>query len=75
VCVTSVSGQRSPIHTMCHSRMPFKPAPLSHQTAWGGDAREAVEALIVANHYLETDLEKLRAAVSKGYAPWPIAAA
>jgi hypothetical protein len=28
--------------------------------ACGGDAREAVKALIVANHYLETDLEKLK---------------
>lgn len=27
--------------------------------ACGGDAREAVKALIVANHFLETDLEKL----------------
>ena len=36
--------------------------------ACGGDAREAVKALIVANHFLETDLEKLRAAVSTGYA-------
>jgi hypothetical protein len=36
--------------------------------ACGGDAREAVKALIVANHFLETDLEKLRAAVSPGYA-------
>jgi hypothetical protein len=34
----------------------------------GGDAREAVKALIVANQFLETDLEKLRAAVSTGYA-------
>jgi regulator of replication initiation timing len=33
-----------------------------------GDAREAVKSLIVANHFLETDLEKLRAAVSTGYA-------
>jgi hypothetical protein len=33
-----------------------------------GDAREAVKALIVANQFLETDLEKLRAAVSTGYA-------
>ena len=33
-----------------------------------GDAREAVKALIVANHFLETELEKLRAAVSTGYA-------
>jgi hypothetical protein len=33
----------------------------------GGDAREAVKRLIVANHFLETELEKLRAAVSTGY--------
>jgi hypothetical protein len=32
-----------------------------------GDAREAVKALIVANHFLETDREKLKAA-STGYA-------
>ena len=32
------------------------------------DARKAVKALIVANHFLETELEKLRAAVSTGYA-------
>jgi hypothetical protein len=36
--------------------------------ACGGDAREAVKALIVANQFLETDLEKLQAAVSMGYA-------
>ena len=36
--------------------------------ACGGDAREAVKALIVANHYLETDLEKLKVAASMGYA-------
>ena len=29
---------------------------------------EAVRALIVANHFLETELEKLRASVSTGYA-------
>jgi hypothetical protein len=34
----------------------------------GGNAREAVKALIVANHFLETELEKLQAAVSTGYA-------
>ena len=34
----------------------------------GGDARETIKALIVANHFLETELEKLRAAVSTGYA-------
>ncbi len=33
-----------------------------------GDAREAVKALIVGNQFLETDLEKLKAAVSMGYA-------
>ena len=36
--------------------------------ACGGDAREAVKALIVADHFLETKLEKLRASVSTGYA-------
>ena len=34
----------------------------------GGDARDAIKALIVANDFLETELEKLRAAVSAGYA-------
>ena len=34
----------------------------------GGDARETIKALIIANHFLETELEKLRAAVSTGYA-------
>ena len=36
--------------------------------ACGGGAREAVKALIVANHFLETDLEKLKAAASMGFA-------
>jgi hypothetical protein len=36
--------------------------------ACNGDAREAVKALIVANAFLETELEKLRAAASPGYA-------
>ena len=36
--------------------------------ACGGDPREAVKALIVANHFVETELEKLRASVSTGYA-------
>jgi hypothetical protein len=36
--------------------------------ACGGDAREAVRALIVANHFLESEMEKLRASVSTGYA-------
>jgi hypothetical protein len=33
-----------------------------------GDMREAIKALIVANLFLETELEKLRAAASTGYA-------
>ena len=41
---------------------------LGTSAASGGDAREAVKALIVANHYLETELEKLKAAASMGYA-------
>jgi hypothetical protein len=36
--------------------------------ACGGDAREVVKALIVANHFQETEIEKLRAAASTGYA-------
>jgi hypothetical protein len=33
-----------------------------------GDAREAVKALIVANSFLEAQVEKLQASVSTGYA-------
>jgi hypothetical protein len=36
--------------------------------ACGGDVREAVKALIVANDFLEIQLEELRAKVSIGYA-------
>jgi hypothetical protein len=36
--------------------------------ACGGDARDAVKALIVANEYLEAEVRDLRAAVSIGYA-------
>jgi hypothetical protein len=36
--------------------------------ACGGDARQAVRALIVANEFLETQLRELQAAVSHGYA-------
>jgi hypothetical protein len=35
--------------------------------ACGGDAREAVKALIVANGFLEVQVDELRAAVSTGY--------
>jgi hypothetical protein len=35
--------------------------------ACGGDAREAVKALIVASDFLEAQIAELRAAVSTGY--------
>jgi hypothetical protein len=36
--------------------------------ACGGDARNAVKALIVANEFLEAQVSELQAAVSNGYA-------
>jgi hypothetical protein len=36
--------------------------------ACGGNARDAVKALLVANEYLEAEMQELRAAVSSGYA-------
>ena len=36
--------------------------------ACGGDPREAVKALLVANDFLEAQVDELRAAVSTGYA-------
>jgi len=36
--------------------------------ACGGDARQAVTALILANDFLEAQLGELQAAVSRGYA-------
>jgi hypothetical protein len=36
--------------------------------ACGGEARDAVKALIVANEFLEAQVEELQADVSKGYA-------
>jgi hypothetical protein len=36
--------------------------------ACGGDARDAVTALIVANEFLEAQVRELQAAVSNGYA-------
>ena len=36
--------------------------------ACGGDARDAVKALIVANEFLEAEIVELQAAVSSGYA-------
>ena len=39
--------------------------------ACGGDARDAIKALIIANHPFETELKKLRATVSTGNARLP----
>jgi hypothetical protein len=62
VCAHQVLGEKA-----CESR--FKALHGAQAIAvCGGDAREAVKSLIVANHFLETDLERLRAAVSTGYA-------
>jgi hypothetical protein len=36
--------------------------------ACGGNARDAVKALLVANEYLEAEVQELQAAVSSGYA-------
>jgi len=36
--------------------------------ACGGDAREAVKALLVANDFIEAQLEELRSSVSAAYA-------
>ena len=36
--------------------------------ACGGNARDAVKALIVANEFLEAEMKVLQAAVSNGYA-------
>jgi hypothetical protein len=36
--------------------------------ACGGDARDAVKALIVANEFLEAQVERLKADMSSGYA-------
>jgi hypothetical protein len=36
--------------------------------ACGGNARDAVKALLVANEYLEAEVRELQAAVSSGYA-------
>ncbi len=36
--------------------------------ACGGDAKEAVKALLVANDFLEAQLDEIRSSVSSGYA-------
>ncbi|MCK1463452.1 hypothetical protein IVB34_35125 [Bradyrhizobium sp. 2] len=55
--------------------MPSSPEPADLDAAanqaieaCGGDAREAVKALIVANDFLEQQLDELRLKVSAGYA-------
>ena len=55
------------------SQPPTEPNRLDAATdeaiaACGGNARDAVKALIVANEFLEAQVEELRADVSKGYA-------
>ena len=55
--VSPMRGMLSPAAVL------IKPALLSYRLL-----AEIVKALIVANHFLETELEKLRAAVSTGYA-------
>jgi hypothetical protein len=37
-------------------------------TACGGDAKEAVKALLVANDFLQAQLDELMAKISTGYA-------
>jgi hypothetical protein len=49
-------------------RVRYRNAPQTTRHSAGRRAREAIKALIVANAFLETDLEKLKAAVSTGYA-------
>ena len=45
----------------------WMPRPTKPSPPCGGDAREAVKALIVANDFLGAQVEELRAAVSTGY--------
>jgi len=68
ICPSRLSGMSSPAPTTEQSDADQLEAAADQAIATcGGDAREAVKALIVANHYLETDLEKLKAAASMGY--------
>jgi hypothetical protein len=72
--LSSVSDLPKGLHNMSSAPNPQSDADQLEAAAdqaiaaCGGDTREAVEALIVANHFLGTDLEKLQAAVSMGYA-------
>jgi hypothetical protein len=67
--MVGVIGRLRVIACRCGSPNRIDSNKLSIRIAvYGGDARESVKSLIVANHFLETDLERLRAAVSTGYA-------
>ena len=44
-------------------------------TMCGGNLRSTIKALIMANEYLETELQELQAAVSAGCAPAQLAQA
>jgi len=55
------------------SQPPTEPDRLEEATdqaiaACGGNARDAVKALLVANEFLQAQIEELHAAVSNGYA-------
>jgi hypothetical protein len=59
---------------MSHSAAPYPPgvdrleaAADQAIEACGGDARDAVKALIVANEYLESEVRELMRAVSQAY--------
>jgi hypothetical protein len=54
------------------SQPPAEPDRLEEATdqaiaACGGNARDAVKALLVANEFLQAQIEELHAAVSNGY--------
>ena len=51
------------------TRRPMRLEAATDQTieACGGDARDAVKALIVANEYLESEVRELMRAVSQAY--------
>ena len=48
--------------------MPRSGSRVQAIAACGGDAREAVKVLIVANEFLEAQVKQLQASVSNGYA-------
>jgi hypothetical protein len=60
--------KHAPLHPICRGGF-WKCHQAADQAiaACGGDARDTVKALIIANQFLEIDLEKLRAAVSMDY--------